>query len=65
MIDGATMSKTGSPHPPKIPIRGVIFDYGNVLCHTQQLSDLESMAQSLWYGHAAFSRFVLEIPPAL
>jgi putative hydrolase of the HAD superfamily len=29
----------------KIPIRGVIFDYGNVICHTQLPSDMESMAQ--------------------
>jgi putative hydrolase of the HAD superfamily len=30
--------------PEKISIRGVIFDYGNVLCYVQQLSDLEGMA---------------------
>jgi putative hydrolase of the HAD superfamily len=30
----------------KIPIRGVIFDYGNVLCHPQQPSDVENMARA-------------------
>jgi putative hydrolase of the HAD superfamily len=39
------MQKVQSTHNGKIPIRGVIFDYGNVLCHRQQLSDLEGMAQ--------------------
>lgn len=34
-----------SAHEGRIPVRGVIFDYGNVLCHMQQLSDLESMAK--------------------
>ena len=28
-----------------IPIRGVIFDYGNVLCYKQRPSDVDSMAQ--------------------
>jgi putative hydrolase of the HAD superfamily len=28
-----------------IPIRGVIFDYGNVLCYDQRPSDVDSMAQ--------------------
>jgi putative hydrolase of the HAD superfamily len=39
------MQKVQPAHSGKIPIRGVIFDYGNVLCHMQQLSDLEGMAQ--------------------
>ena len=39
------MQKVPSAHNGKIPIRGVIFDYGNVLCYMQQLSDLEGMAQ--------------------
>ena len=39
------MQKARSAHHGRIPIRGVIFDYGNVLCYMQQLSDLEGMAQ--------------------
>jgi putative hydrolase of the HAD superfamily len=38
------MQKVQSARHGKIAIRGVIFDYGNVLCHMQQPSDLESMA---------------------
>jgi putative hydrolase of the HAD superfamily len=30
----------------KIPIRGVIFDYGKVLCHPQTPSDVELMARA-------------------
>lgn len=29
----------------RIPLRGVIFDYGNVLCHPQPTTDVENMAQ--------------------
>ena len=39
------MPKQQSARNGKIPIRGVIFDYGNVICHTQKPSDLEAMAQ--------------------
>jgi len=39
------MQKVRSAHNGKIPIRGVIFDYGNVLCHSQRPSDLEGMEQ--------------------
>ncbi len=39
------MAKLRPVQNGKIPIRGVIFDYGNVLCHPQQPSDLEAMAQ--------------------
>jgi len=39
------MQKVRSAQNGRIPIRGVIFDYGNVLCHMQQPSDLEAMAQ--------------------
>jgi len=31
----------------KISLRGIIFDYGNVLCHAQQPSDVEQMAAVL------------------
>jgi putative hydrolase of the HAD superfamily len=39
------MDQAQSAQGNKIPIRGVIFDYGNVLCHKQLPSDIESMAQ--------------------
>jgi putative hydrolase of the HAD superfamily len=41
------MTKEFQPGPNgKILIRGVIFDYGKVLCQPQQPSDLESMARA-------------------
>ena len=39
------MQKARSAHSGTIPIRGVVFDYGNVLCYMQQVSDLEGMAR--------------------
>ena len=39
------MAKQQSARNGRIPIRGVIFDYGNVICHTQQPSDMEAMAR--------------------
>jgi putative hydrolase of the HAD superfamily len=39
------MPKQQSAGNGKIPIRGVIFDYGNVICHTQKPSDMEAMAR--------------------
>jgi putative hydrolase of the HAD superfamily len=38
----------------KITIRGVIFDYGNVLCHPQQSSDVERMAEACGVPVARF-----------
>jgi putative hydrolase of the HAD superfamily len=29
----------------RVPIRGIVFDYGNVLCHPQEHSDVERMSQ--------------------
>jgi putative hydrolase of the HAD superfamily len=39
------MQKAQSSQNGKLSIRGVIFDYGNVLCYGQRVSDLEGMAQ--------------------
>ena len=41
------MIQEAQPGPDsKILIQGVIFDYGKVLCHPQQPSDMERMAQA-------------------
>jgi putative hydrolase of the HAD superfamily len=51
----------------KIQIDGIIFDYGNVLCHPQQASDVENMAkvcgiplmqfqESYWKFRSAYDR---------
>src|SRR5258707_12710705 len=39
------MSFGGSKQPNKVHIEGIIFDYGNVICHPQQPSDVEAMAR--------------------
>jgi putative hydrolase of the HAD superfamily len=36
---------TGNASNGRIPLRGVVFDYGNVLCRPQQPSDVERMSQ--------------------
>ena len=41
----------------KINIRGVIFDYGNVLCYPQQSADIESMAEVCGLSAARFREF--------
>ncbi len=38
-------AKSRSAKKEKIAVRGVIFDYGNVICHPQLPSDMESMAR--------------------
>lgn len=38
------MREGRSAHGNKIQVRAVVFDYGNVLCHPQQPSDVEGMA---------------------
>src|SRR5271165_1521505 len=42
---GRNMQPATSSENGKIQVRGVIFDYGNVLCHPQRPSDHESMAE--------------------
>jgi putative hydrolase of the HAD superfamily len=41
---GRHMRESRSFEHGKIRLRAVVFDYGNVLCHPQQPSDVESMA---------------------
>jgi putative hydrolase of the HAD superfamily len=38
------MQNRGSAGGAKVQVRALIFDYGNVLCHPQQASDVEGMA---------------------
>jgi putative hydrolase of the HAD superfamily len=38
------MQEDRSAQDAKIRVKAVVFDYGNVLCHPQQPSDVESMA---------------------
>ncbi|MGH9447385.1 MAG: hypothetical protein ACRD3O_16865, partial [Terriglobia bacterium] len=42
---GTRRSAENPPSGGKIPVRVVVFDYGNVLCLPQQTRDLEPMAK--------------------
>jgi putative hydrolase of the HAD superfamily len=48
------MPSANSAPNRRIEVRGVIFDYGNVLCHPQQPSDIESMARVCGVAAAGF-----------
>lgn len=48
----------------KVQLRGVIFDYGNVLCHPQQPSDMENMAEVCGIALSRFPELYWKSRPA-